>query len=131
MDKNHAATVREDGQPCRNMETIEDLLNKSTTMENHREVVRLRTSYWSDKGGVHMKKSLTRMRRKSVGSFELLNEDASMVGGDAVWEKIVNLHECRDGLYIFTTCNERRDWETGIVDDYDYKLLPYNENEPT
>lgn len=89
-----------------------------------REVVRLSTSRWSDKRGIHSRRSLLFMRRKSAG-YQLLEEDARMLGEDEVVSNIINLDECGDGLYIVTTCNEHTDWESGILEDYDYKLIPF------
>lgn len=89
----------------------------------NRCVVRLRTTTWRDKNGLHLKKSLTFLRRQCVG-FNILEEDAGSVGAEEVLPKIENLSECNDGIYEAVVCNERRDWETGYVDDYDYRLGP-------
>lgn len=94
--------------------------------KQHREVVRLRTSYWQDKRGIHIKKDLIPMRKMSFG-YQILEEDAPIAGVDQLVRHIVNLHELKDGLYESVTCNESRDWETGYVDEYDYKLIPFKE----
>ena len=88
----------------------------------NRCVVRLRTTMWSDKNGLHMKKSLTFLRRKSEG-FNALEEDASETSAEEVLPRILNM-DSPDGIYEVVTCNESRDYETGYVDDYDYRLLP-------
>ena len=88
------------------------------------EIVRLKTSSWKNKQGVHYTKSLLFQRRKSSG-FQLLEEDASMICPSEVMNRVTNLFEVDDGLYHFRTCNESRDYETGIIDDYDYVLIPY------
>lgn len=87
-----------------------------------RTVVRLRTTMWSDKNGLHLKKSLTFLRRKSEG-FNVLEEDASAAGVEEVLPRILNLGKCEDGIYEVVVCNESHDWETGYVDDYDYRLV--------
>jgi len=46
-----------------------------------------------------------------------------MIGADEVWPRILNLQECKDGLYEVKLCNEKRDWETGCIEDYDYRLV--------
>ena len=107
---------------------LEDLLevgNKELSEERDRCVVRLRTSSWSDKNGINTKRSLTFLRRKCKG-YNMLEEDASMIGAEEVIPNIINLDACRDGVYEVVSCNESRDWETGIVDDYDYKLIKYD-----
>ena len=87
-------------------------------------VVRLHSSAWSDKRGLHIKRSLTFLRKQCVG-FNILEEDANISGAIEVVPRIINLDACSDGTYIVKTCNEQRDWETGYVDEYDYELIPY------
>lgn len=87
-------------------------------------VVRLSTSAWSDKRGLHFKQSLTYLRRKSCG-WNPLEDEADGAGALRAYEAIINLAECKDGLYEVFTCNHSRDWETGIFDGYDLKLVPF------
>ena len=92
-----------------------------------RQVVRLSTNYWKDeRGGLHLSKSLRTLKRKSEG-YQIATEDAYMAGVDEVMQHIENLFDCEDGVYEIVTCNESTDWETGHVDSYDYKLLPFRE----
>lgn len=86
-------------------------------------VVRLKTTTWADARGLHIRKDLMFLRRQCVG-WNILEEDAGMIGADEVVPRIVNLDECSDGIYEAVACNESHDYETGHVDDYDYKLLP-------
>lgn len=98
-----------------------------------REVVKLVTSSWHDKRGLHIRRDLLSVKRKSSG-HQCLEEDCSMISPDEVWTRIVNLHECKDGLYEVVICNESKDWETGYVEDYDYRLVAFGgggENTPT
>ena len=88
-------------------------------------VVRVTTTMWTDKRGLHTKKSLTFLRRQCEG-FNVLEEDASAAGVEEVLPRILNLDECEDGVYEVATCNESRDWESGYVDDYDYRLVTAN-----
>ena len=88
------------------------------------EVVKLVTSSWYDKRGLHIRRDLIPVKRKSCG-HRCLEEDCSMVGSDEVCTRIVNLNECKDGLYRVVVCNEHRDWETGCIEDYDYKLVVF------
>lgn len=87
--------------------------------------VRVKTTIWADKRGLHTKKSLTFLRRQCEG-FNLLEEDASAIGAEEVLPRIVNLGEVEDGTYNVVACNERHDYETGYVDDYDYLLVTPN-----
>lgn len=89
-----------------------------------REVVKLVTSSWHDKRGLHIRRDLLAVKRKSSG-HQCLEEDCSMISPDEVWPRIVNLNECKDGLYEVVICNECKDWETGCVEDYDYRLVAF------
>lgn len=88
----------------------------------NRCVVRLTTSSWTNRRGVHFKTSLLFLRKKSSG-FNFLEEEAAAIGSDEIISRIVNLNECLDGEYEVVVCNCRRDWETGSVEDYDYRLV--------
>ena len=89
-----------------------------------REVVRLKTSCWKDKRGLHIRRSLTGLRRLSRG-HQMLDEECDMMGPDEVAGIIVNLDECKEGIYVVETCNESKAWETGYVDSYDLKPVPF------
>jgi hypothetical protein len=87
-------------------------------------VVRLTTSTWHDRAGLYQRKTLRFMKRLCV-EFNVLEEDAANFGAEEVVPRITNLATCPDGLYEVVTCHESRDYETGIIDDYDYKLIPF------
>jgi hypothetical protein len=39
---------------------------------------------------------------------------------------ILGIEEAENGkLYTIDSCNESRDWESGIIDSFDLKLVPY------
>lgn len=107
---------------------IDDILDEQELPV--RCVFRLQTSYWKDQRGIHMRKSLTFMRRRSNTDNPIILEDADMVGADEVWPRLTNLDSLKDGLYVIQTCNERRDWESGLIEDYDYRLVPYSSQPP-
>ena len=92
----------------------------------HRCVVRLTTTFYQDGRGLHTKKSLTLLKRKSFG-YDMLNEDASQIGAEHVLKRIIGLYNMEDGVYEVEICNRLRDWETGCIDDWDYLLVPYGE----
>lgn len=95
----------------------------STEKERPRCIVRLRTTRWSDTRGLHIKRSLTYLRRQCVG-LNGLEEDTNVVGASETFTRITNLDQCADGVYEVVVCNVSRDWESGYVDDWRYKLLP-------
>ena len=95
---------------------------KSTT------VVRLRRSYYTDScGGVHLDLTLRTLARKSSGFFDILTEEVSQAGEEYALERIINLQESPDGIYILDVCNPSYDWETMYCDDYDLNLIEYKE----
>ena len=51
-----------------------------------REVVKLVTSSWHDKRGLHIRRDLLAVRRKSSG-YQCLEEDCSMISPDEVWPR--------------------------------------------
>lgn len=87
--------------------------------------VRVRTTIWADKRGLYTKKSLTFLRRQCE-RFNVLEEDVGAIGAEEVLLRILNLGEVEDGIYEVVVCDEKRDWEGGYVDDYDYKLVTAN-----
>jgi len=87
-------------------------------------VVKITTTIWADRRGLHTKKSITFLRRKCTG-FNVLEEDAGAIGAADAVNSILNLDECGDGIYEVIVCNETHDWESGHVDGYDLKLIPF------
>ena len=71
-----------------------------------------------------MRTDLTFMKRLCM-NFNILEEDCMNVGAKDVLPRILNLDEIEDGLYEVTTCNESHDHETGCIEDYDYRLIPF------
>lgn len=91
-----------------------------------KSVFRLRTSCWSDGNSIHVKKTLTRLKRLSIGDYEHLLDEAVNIGAHDAIGMITNLHECKDGLYVAKMINVQEDWETGITEDWEYRLISYN-----
>lgn len=87
--------------------------------------VRIKTTIWADKRGMHTKKSLTFLRRQCEG-FNVLAEDAREIGAEKVLPRILNFGEVEDGTYEVVVCNEKYDYETGYVDDYEFRLVSPN-----
>ena len=101
---------------------FESVLIGSKQKQINKCVVRLRTTMWTDNNGINLKKSLTFLRRQCEG-FNIIEEDARNAGVEEIFPRITNLDECEDGIYEVITCNEKHDYETGYIDDYDYKLV--------
>jgi len=105
---------------------IERLLADDTeNAEENRCVVRLTTKAWVDKRGINQRKSLTFLRRQSQG-YNMLEADAEARSAEDVLSLITNLNDYMDGVYLVVICNEHRSYETGYLEDYDYRLVPYS-----
>jgi hypothetical protein len=87
-------------------------------------VVRLRRSYWHDLDGVYQRISIKYLKRHTQG-FNLLEDDCKMIGADDAVARIINLDRCEDGIYELVMCNAHTDWETGHVEDWEYRLEPF------
>ncbi len=93
-----------------------------------RSIVRVKTSIWKDKSGLHYQRDLIKMKRLSW-DYQILEEDCDNMGASEVVKYIINLFEIKDGLYEVVTCNNRAScWESPVLDEYDYKLIPFNKN---
>lgn len=87
-----------------------------------RVVVKLKTEHYFDsKGNVVVTKKLTQLKRKSRGSISDILIDVEDI------PYIHNLYACKDGVYELVWDNVRYDWEYGVADEWDYKLIPYLE----
>ena len=102
-------------------------LSLSEPISDNELVVRLKTESWFDDKGIYIKKKILFMKRQSNGNNFLL-EDCNQMGSDEVDGRIINLDECSDGLYKVIICHEYRDWETGMIEDWEYQLIPIEEN---
>ena len=90
-----------------------------------RVIVRLTTSWYrTGKGGLAKRREITPLRRLCRG-HNFLSEDVSMVGADCVGPTIINWDTAKNGVHELKVVNEKRDWETGMVDDWEYELVPF------
>lgn len=105
---------------------MEDIFKCKVKEKQSRLVVRVSTSTWQDKNGLYSRKNIKFLKRKSLG-FNMLLEEADSIGAEDVVASITNLNDVGDGVYEVIVCNEYREWESGLVEDWDYKLIPYEE----
>lgn len=102
---------------------INKILENPTGEKVTLTVIRLSTTYFTNSNGEYiMQKKVRRLKRKSKG-FDFLEEDASAVGTPL--DMINNLHEVKDGTYEVKMTNVLRDYETGHIEEWEYKLIPY------
>lgn len=93
------------------------------------QVYRLKTSCWHDGKSLHVKRSLTRLKRLSSGP-DFLSEEVDQIGAEDVVSLICNLSDCKDGVYEVVFVEGYRDYETGHLEDWEYKLVPYTPDQP-
>jgi hypothetical protein len=87
---------------------------------------RLRTTYWTDGRSTHVKRTLTFLARRSAEG-DWLRNDAEAIGAQEAVQQIVNLNECKDGIYELIMVNPHKDWETGLIEEYNMKLISIEE----
>lgn len=108
------------------MANTDPIMQPTNMKPKPRIVVRLRTEYYTTERGVFRKTCLLYLKSKST-LHNFFAEDAEQSGPEYVIPKITNLADCPDGVYEIVWINIFRDWETGHVEDWDYKLVPYTE----
>ena len=99
--------------------------NSFTTGDNVLQVVRVKTTYWSDNRGMYSKKAITYLKRKS-GDYNPLLEDCMAMSVMDTFPLILNLDQCEDGLYsVIGSYVNTISWD-GEPDGYhEYTLKPY------
>lgn len=93
--------------------------------ENNRCIVRLSTSYFRRGNNIVMEKSIRTLKKSSNG-YDTLNEECDMIGAEDMIHNIVNFNTCDDGIYQLLINDWSTDWETGIIDSVNFKLVPYD-----
>ncbi len=88
----------------------------------HLTVVRLSSSCWYDKNGIYYKRALKFLRKKCKG-LNVIYDECGAIDVDDIYSIILNINECDDGIYEVVVCDEMRDWETGYIDNWNYKLI--------
>jgi hypothetical protein len=90
-------------------------------------VVRVKTSVWADKKGLHTRRDVLYMNRLSSG-YNILQEEMSATNdAEYVAHLLLNLNNIEDGLYAVQRTNCSHDFETGYIDSYDFKLVPFSQ----
>jgi hypothetical protein len=64
---------------------------------------------------------------KKKTEVDYLYDDCQQVGTQEAIENILNINTVKDGLYQLVFCNVSKDCETGYIDDFNFKLVPYEE----
>lgn len=108
------------------MKTDMDLFAKAAPAQpSPQTVVRLTTQCWQDDRGVNITRRVRWLKQQShEQSLWGVTEDVNDGGPHEFVRRIVNLNETPDGVYVLRPMNLCSDWETGIIEDWDYRLEP-------
>lgn len=91
--------------------------------ESFRMVVRVYTTIWEDRKGIHVARHVAYQKKKSYG-YQLQDLVAD-IGVEEVVSKLVGLDNIPDGLYQVEFSDVERNWEDNSVESYMLKLSPY------
>lgn len=106
--------------------SLDNLLAVKTEQPNeskNRTVVRVKTSIWKSGRGLHIKRDVIYLKRSSQG-MNFLEEELDSVGAEEAFYNIANITSVEDGIYELIPTNFHRDFETGIVDEVLWSLVP-------
>ena len=101
------------------------LSKEFATDDKVRQFVRVSTSAWIDDRGIHIKKDIGTLKRRT--DFDLLKEDALNIGAHDALKKIVNLDSIEDGVHEVVVLPGPIDYFSGCIEDWEYKLVPVAE----
>jgi len=88
---------------------------------------------WFDyhKGRLVYKQELRLLKRISCDGCQdcgwIFDQMSDMIGSDGIIYPKYGIEEGK--MYTIAVTNESRDWETGIVDNWDFKIVEVEENE--
>lgn len=106
--------------------SLDDLLAVKAEQPNeskNKTVVRVKTSIWKSDRGLHIRRDVTYLRRSSQG-MNFLEEELDSVGAEEAFYNIANITSVEDGIYEVIPTKFHRDFETGIVDEVLWNLVP-------
>lgn len=64
---------------------------------------------------------------KKKTEVDYLSDDCQQVGTQEAIENILNINTVEDGIYQLVFCNVSKDYETGYIDDFNFKLVSFEE----
>lgn len=66
---------------------------------------------------------------QKLTTYDVLRDECDNVGICDGLENILNLNSVKDGKYYLQPINISKDIETGYIDDWDFKLIPFDEEQ--
>ena len=101
------------------------MLQIKDDVKDNRTVVRVTQSCYTTPRGVKFERSLCVLKRKSYGNC-LIRDDIAEDVEDRL-PLIENLFVVCPGVYELVVWDINRNWETGLPDEWTYKLIPFTE----
>ena len=96
-------------------------------MKDFRCVVRVQEEAYLRGNTYFYGKSLRVVKR--LTTFNIIAEEAQNVGMDEAMRNILNVFDVDNGLYEIVVTNQSYDIESGYLDDWSWKLIPYEESQ--
>lgn len=90
----------------------------------NRTIVRVKTSKYITDGKLRIVKDVYTLKKLSSNGYDLLREEISCVGCDI---NLVGLDDAVDGIYELVVKDVSYCIESGMVDNWDLHLIPYDE----
>ena len=110
------------------MNDLRDLMRqaRASRQEQPRVVVKVTTEQWSDHRGINETRRIRWLRRQTSG-HNFLEEDVNQTGASDAFERIVNWRGLPDGVYQVCTTDLCSNWDTGLVEEWNYRLVPIDD----
>ena len=86
-------------------------------------VIKVKRNYYRNKKKEFVLETKLTIQRRSSSGHQLIEEDCDNTSCQDVIDRIRNLNDMPDGLYHLITVNLSHDFESGYLDDWDYKLI--------
>lgn len=98
----------------------------SNSTEKVKCVVRVQTEAYKKGDTYFYGKSIRVLKRKTT--YDFVKDEVDNIGTIDGLENIINLNDVSNGVYEVVVDHESYDIETGYLDDWNFKLIPYEEN---
>lgn len=88
-------------------------------------VVRKKTEFFvGSRNSLNIRIKLIPVKSLSFG-YQPIEDDISNSDAETVLNRILNINDVNDGIYKIVSCNHFTDKDTGYVESWNYRLIPY------
>ena len=103
--------------------------SSSSSTEKVKCVVRVQTEAYKKGDTYFYGKSIRVLKRKTT--YDFVKDEVDNIGIIDGLENIINLSGVHNGVYEVVVAHESYDFESGYLDDWSFKLVPYEVNSLT